>query len=44
MITNNNYNVDHASLADKKLMYAFAKEMHFDTKSQGKNLLEINLL
>ena len=36
MITNNNYNVDHASLADKKLMYDFAKEMHFDTKAVGK--------
>ena len=36
MITNNNYNVDHASLADKKLMYDFAKEMHFDMKAVGK--------
>ena len=35
MITNKNYNVDLASLADKKLMYDFAKEMHFDTKAQG---------
>ena len=33
MITNKNYNVDHASLSDKKLMYDFAKEMHFDTKA-----------
>ena len=33
MITNNNYNVDHASLADKRLTYDFAKEMHFDTKA-----------
>ena len=30
MITNKNYNVDLASLQDKKLMYDFAKEMHFD--------------
>ena len=30
MITNSKYNVDLASLADKKLMYDFAKEMHFD--------------
>ena len=30
MITNKNYNVDLASLADKKLMHDFAKEMHFD--------------
>ena len=36
MITNKDYNVDHASLADKKLMYDFAKEMHFDMKAAGK--------
>ena len=36
MITNKDYNVDHASLADKKLMYDFAKEMHFDQKAVGK--------
>ena len=35
MIANRNYNVDHAGLSDKKLMYDFAKEMHFDIKSQG---------
>ena len=35
MITNSKYNVDHASLADKKLMYDFAKEMHFDLKAVG---------
>ena len=35
MITNKNYNVDLASLADKTLMYDFAKEMHFDIKAQG---------
>ena len=35
MITNNKYNVDLASLADKKLMYDFAKEMHFDQKAAG---------
>ena len=36
MITNEDYNVDHASLADKKLMYDFAKEMHFDMKAACK--------
>ena len=36
MITNKDYNVDLASLADKKLMYDFAKEMHFDLKAVGK--------
>ena len=35
MLTNKNYNVDHASLSDKKLMYYFAKEMYFDTKALG---------
>ena len=29
MITNSKYNVNLASLQDKKLMYDFAKEMHF---------------
>ena len=35
MITNSKFNVDLASLSDKKLMYDFAKEMHFDTKASG---------
>ena len=35
MITNKNYNVDHASLSDKKLLYDFAKEMNFDLKALG---------
>ena len=35
LITNKNYKVDHASLSDKKLMYDFVKEMHFDLKAQG---------
>ena len=35
MITNKNYKVDLASLADKKLMYDFAKEMNFDTRTLG---------
>ena len=35
MITSKNYNVDLASLADRKIMYDFAKEMHFDGKAQG---------
>ena len=35
MITNKNYNVYPASLADKKLMYDFAKELNFDLKAQG---------
>ena len=35
MITNDKYNVNHASLSDKKLMYDFAKEMHFDERRVG---------
>ena len=35
MITNKNYNVDLASLQEKKLMYDFAKEMNFDLKARG---------
>ena len=35
MITNSKFNVDLASLSDKKLMYDFAKELHFDTKAPG---------
>ena len=35
MITSKNYNVDLASLSDKKLMYDFAKELIIDLKAQG---------
>ena len=35
MITNSKHNVNLASLQDKKLMYDFAKEMHFDPKAVG---------
>ena len=47
MITNKNYNVDLASLADKKLMYDFAKKMHFDVgcignkSTRGRTLIKI---
>ena len=36
MITNSKYNVNLASLADKKLLYNFAREMNFDLKAVGK--------
>ena len=36
MITNKNYNVDLASLADKKLKNDFGKQMHFDVRGQGR--------
>ena len=35
MITNENYNVDLASLPDKKLLYDFAEGMHFNVKGPG---------
>ena len=35
MITNKNYNVDLASLSDKKLIYDFANEMKLDLKAPG---------
>ena len=35
MITNSKFNVDLARLSDKKLMYGFAKEMHFDLNAPG---------
>ena len=35
MITNSKFNVELASLSDKKLMYDFAKEMHFDLNAPG---------
>ena len=35
MITNSKFNVDLASLSDKKLMYDYSKEMHFDPKASG---------
>ena len=44
MITIKNYNVDLASLANKKLMYEFAKEMHFDVKAQGNNSTQDRIL
>ena len=36
MITKKNYNVDLASLQDKKLMYDIAKEKNFDVRGQGR--------
>ena len=36
VITNHKFNVDHSNLKDKKLIYQFAKEMNYDTKSTGR--------
>ena len=36
LITNQKFNADHSSPQDKKLIYEFAKEMNYDTKSTGR--------
>ena len=36
VITNYKFNADHSSSQDKKLIYEFAKEMNYDTKSTGR--------
>ena len=36
VITNHKFNVNHSSPQDKKLIYEFAKEMNYDTKSTGR--------
>ena len=45
LITNSKFNIDLASLSDKKLMYDFAKETHFDTKaSSNKSIRDRKLI
>ena len=36
LITNHKFNADHSSPQDKSLIYEFAKEMNYDTKSRGR--------
>ena len=36
LITNYKFNANHSSPQDKKLIYEFAKEMNYDTKSPGR--------
>ena len=36
VLTNYKFNADHSSPQDKKLIYEFAKEMNYDTKSTGR--------
>ena len=36
LISNYKFNADHSSTQDKKLIYEFAKEMNYDTKSTGR--------
>ena len=43
MIFNRIYNVDFASLSNKKIMYDFSKEMFFDIKAPGNKSTLIHL-
>ena len=42
LITNYKFNADHSSPQDKKLIYEFAKEMNYDTKSTGRPSIRHN--
>ena len=42
LITNYKFNADHSSPQDKKLIYDFAKEMNYDTKSVGRPTIRHN--
>ena len=42
VITNYKFNVDHSRPQDKKLIYEFAKEMNYDTKSTGRPSVKHN--
>ena len=42
VITNYKFNVDHSSPQDKKLIYEFAKELNYDTKSTGRPSIRHN--
>ena len=36
VITNHKFNVDHSNQQDRKIIYKFAKEMNYDTKTTGR--------
>ena len=36
VITNHKFNVDHSNPQDRKIIYGFAKQMNYDTKSTGR--------
>ena len=42
LITNYKFNADHSSPQDKNLIYEFAKEMNYDTKSTGRPSIRHN--
>ena len=45
MITNKKYNVDVATLQDKKILFEFAKEMYLDEKAlENKSIRDKSLI
>ena len=42
VITNYKFNVDHSNQQDRKIIYEFAKEMNYDTKSTGRPVPDMN--
>ena len=42
VITNYKFNVDHSNQQDRKIIYEFAKEMNYDTKSTGRPSIRHN--
>ena len=42
VVTNYKFNADHSSPQDKKLIYEFAEEMNYDTKSTGRPSIRQN--
>ena len=42
VITNYKFNADHSNQQDRKLIYEFAKEMNYDTKSTGRPSIRHN--
>ena len=44
VITNYKFNVDHPNQQDRKIIYEFAKEMNYDTKSTGRPSVRHNSL
>ena len=42
VITNYKFNVDHSNQQDRKIIYKFAKEMNYDTKSTGRPSIRHN--
>ena len=44
VLTNHKFNVDHSNQQDRKIIYEFAKEMNYDTKSVGRPSVRHDLM